>query len=222
MESDRIYKRGHGQSGAFTRILRFPFQRRGGHQRRGWLHSDFKIPISEWAACYRHGDCAHPAVSQFDRSACKCCIACRFLVVASPQEDRSRNSRDCRCSDPSKVQCIHAARFRSALLGCIAWIVEADDIPGSPTGLACLQFCLVVATLETDPDGSRYCVATLCHRVLLHVGHVRTSPWACVSVTLQWSETNAPVGASNCEDQTKALAVQLNFLDADMISCDKL
>ena len=58
--------------------------------------------------------------------------------------------------------------------------------------------------------------------VLLHVGHVRTSPWACVSVTLQWSETNAPVGASNCEDQTKALAVQLNFLDADMISCDKL
>ena len=47
------------------------------------------------------------------------------------------------------------------------------------------QFCLVVATLETDPDGSRYCVATLCHRVLLHVGHVRTSPWACVSVTLQ-------------------------------------
>ena len=38
----------------------------------------------------------------------------------------------------------------------------------------------------------------------------------------QESETNDPVGASNCEDQTRALAVQLNFMSADVMGCDKL
>ena len=31
----------------------------------------------------------------------------------------------------------------------------------------------------------------------------------------QESETNDPVGTSNCEDQTRALAVQLNFMGAE-------
>ena len=54
-------------------------------------------------------------------------------------ERGAEEARRGRCSDPSKVQCIHAARFRSALLGCIAWIVSTSSFVSldteSPRGL---------------------------------------------------------------------------------------